>query len=53
MVTVALLLLPVLSVLLYGLDRVEDRWVTWAAPSARHARRRSLFRRPRTRPHRR
>ncbi|MEU4037557.1 hypothetical protein [Streptomyces collinus] len=52
-VTVALLLLPVLSVLLYGLDQVEDRWVTRTAPSARHARRRSPLRRPWTRPHRR
>ncbi|WP_333777969.1 hypothetical protein [Streptomyces sp. IBSBF 3136] len=53
MVTVALLLLPVLSVLLYGLDQVEDRWVTRTAPAARHARRRSLFRRPLIRVHRR
>ncbi|MFD9096726.1 hypothetical protein [Streptomyces collinus] len=53
MVTVALLLLPVLSALLYGLDQVEARWVTRAAPSARHARRRSLLRLPWTRPHRR
>ncbi|MEU2356443.1 hypothetical protein [Streptomyces misionensis] len=28
MITVAVLLLPVLSLLLFGLDQVEDRWVT-------------------------
>nr|WP_206739400.1 hypothetical protein [Streptomyces sp. L2] len=28
MIIVALLLLPVLSLLLYGLDRVEDVWFT-------------------------
>lgn len=39
MLVVALLLLPVLSLLLYGLDRVEDHWVT-RPPGPRHARRR-------------
>ncbi|MGV4981236.1 hypothetical protein ACVB8X_21415 [Streptomyces sp. NRAIS4] len=28
MITVAVLLLPVLSILLYGLDQVEARWIT-------------------------
>ncbi|MEU6776699.1 hypothetical protein [Streptomyces sp. NPDC046759] len=37
MITVAVLLLPVLSILLYGLAQVEDRWVL-RPPVARHAR---------------
>ncbi|MEU0007269.1 hypothetical protein ABZ079_24060 [Streptomyces sp. NPDC006314] len=37
MITIAVLLLPVLSILLYGLDRVEDRWVV-RPPTSRHAR---------------
>ncbi|MGW2732289.1 hypothetical protein [Streptomyces sp. NPDC001494] len=45
MIFVALLLLPALSLLLFGLDQVEDRWVT-RRTSARHARRRPFFRRP-------
>ncbi|MGW0284557.1 hypothetical protein ACWDXT_15770 [Streptomyces sp. NPDC003236] len=53
MVLVALLLLPALGVLLFGLDQVEDRWVSRPA-GARHARRRSFLRRPWVRvPHRR
>ncbi|MGW7524162.1 hypothetical protein [Streptomyces sp. NPDC054783] len=27
MITIAVLLLPVLAILLFGLDRVEDRWI--------------------------
>ncbi|MEU1462196.1 hypothetical protein ABZ467_16130 [Streptomyces sp. NPDC005727] len=51
MIFVALLLLPALGVLLFGLDQVEDRWVT-RPTGARHARRRPFFRRPWTRvPH--
>ncbi|MFF3634588.1 hypothetical protein [Streptomyces sp. NPDC002250] len=45
MIFVALLLLPALSLLLFGLDQVEDRWVT-RRTGARHARRRPFFRRP-------
>ncbi|MFF7976021.1 hypothetical protein [Streptomyces sp. NPDC007905] len=52
MITVAFLLLPVLSALLYGLDQVEDRWVT-RPTAARHARRRSPLRRVRARADRR
>ncbi|MCS0604860.1 hypothetical protein NX794_27130 [Streptomyces sp. LP11] len=37
MIIVAVLLLPVLSALLYGLDQVENRWVV-RPPGARHAR---------------
>ncbi|MEU9475900.1 hypothetical protein [Streptomyces sp. NPDC048191] len=37
MITVAALLLPVLSMLLYGLDQVEDRWIL-RPPSSRPAR---------------
>ncbi|MFF9606290.1 hypothetical protein ACF1GY_29040 [Streptomyces sp. NPDC014684] len=48
MITVALLLLPALGVLLFGLDQVEDRWVT-RPTGARHARRWPFFRRPRLR----
>ncbi|MEU2923918.1 hypothetical protein AB0D42_12380 [Streptomyces sp. NPDC048304] len=36
MITVAVLLLPVLSILLYGLDQVEDRWFV-RPPAARKA----------------
>jgi hypothetical protein len=35
-ITVAVLLLPVLSILLYGLDQVEDRWFV-RPPAARKA----------------
>jgi hypothetical protein len=35
-ITVAVLLLPVLSILLYGLDQVEDRWFV-RSPEARKA----------------
>lgn len=38
-ITVALLLLPVLSLVLYGLDQVEDRWVL-RRPAARRPRHR-------------
>ncbi|MGW4568477.1 hypothetical protein ACWEN3_41065 [Streptomyces sp. NPDC004561] len=38
MITVAVLLLPVLSLLLFGLDQVEDRWVMRPSRSCRHAR---------------
>ncbi|MFG2606344.1 hypothetical protein ACGFT2_22755 [Streptomyces sp. NPDC048514] len=39
MIIIAVLLLPVLSVLLYGLDQVEDRWVARPpGPGSRHAR---------------
>ncbi|MFF7356041.1 MULTISPECIES: hypothetical protein [Streptomyces] len=43
MIIIALLLLPVLSVLLYGLDQVEDRWIL-RPPAARHSRHRRLRR---------
>ncbi|MFJ8098142.1 hypothetical protein [Streptomyces griseofuscus] len=40
-ITVAVLLLPVLSLLLFGLDQVEDRWVTRPSkPSTARVRRR-------------
>lgn len=41
MIAVASLLLPALSVLLYAMDRVEDR-LSAGPPTARHARRRHL-----------
>ncbi|MEV6056090.1 hypothetical protein [Streptomyces sp. NPDC052107] len=34
MITVAVLLLPVLTILLFGLDQVEDRWIL-RPPTAR------------------
>ena len=37
MIAIAVLLLPVLSILLIGLDQVEDRWVV-RPPGSRHAR---------------
>ncbi|MQY36435.1 hypothetical protein SRB17_44360 [Streptomyces sp. RB17] len=37
MITIALLVLPVLTVLLFGLDQVEDRWILHP-PTARHTR---------------
>ncbi|MER5860974.1 hypothetical protein ACFV2Z_21205 [Streptomyces sp. NPDC059688] len=37
MTVIAVLLLPVLGILLYGLDQVEDRWVV-RPPRSRHAR---------------
>ncbi|MGW0212750.1 hypothetical protein ACWDZ8_46345 [Streptomyces sp. NPDC003233] len=40
MITIAVLLLPVLTLLLFGLDQVEDRWILHP-PTTR-----------RTRPHR-
>ncbi len=40
MITVALLLLPVLSLLLYGLDQVEDRWLLRASKARRPRHRR-------------
>ncbi|MER6026060.1 hypothetical protein [Streptomyces sp. NPDC001851] len=47
MITIAVLLLPVLSILLYGLDQVEDRWIL-RPPAARHSRHRRLRRTNRT-----
>ncbi|MEW2273890.1 hypothetical protein GTY41_22805 [Streptomyces sp. SID685] len=45
MITVAVLLLPVLSLLLFGLDQVEDRWVTRPSkPSTARVRRRRRVR---------
>ncbi|MFE9023824.1 hypothetical protein ACFYNL_35370 [Streptomyces sp. NPDC007808] len=41
MIIVAVLLLPVLGLLLYGMDRVED-WVFGEPRTARHAGRRHL-----------
>ncbi|MFG3023560.1 hypothetical protein ACGFZQ_34295 [Streptomyces sp. NPDC048254] len=41
MIVVAVLLLPALGVLLYAMDRVEDR-LSARAPAARHARGRHL-----------
>ncbi|GAB1340229.1 hypothetical protein ACE1SV_68190 [Streptomyces sp. E-15] len=41
MVVVACLLLPVVAVLLYGMDRVED-WLTRAPQRPRHAQPRHL-----------
>ncbi|MDQ0604761.1 hypothetical protein QF037_009106 [Streptomyces canus] len=41
MIAVAALLLPVLGLLLYGMDRIEDR-MTGKRPVPRHARRRHL-----------
>ncbi|MGJ5749184.1 hypothetical protein [Streptomyces puniciscabiei] len=38
MITIAVLLLPVLTVLLFGLDQVEDRWILH--PTARHTKQR-------------
>ncbi|MER6572223.1 hypothetical protein ABT288_40135 [Streptomyces sp. NPDC001093] len=42
MIAVAVLLLPVLSLLLYGMDRIED-WLPDRPGVARHARRRHLW----------
>ncbi|WBO68327.1 hypothetical protein [Streptomyces camelliae] len=39
MIIVAVLLLPVLTFLLFGLDQVEDRWIA-RPPTPHHARRR-------------
>ncbi|MFB0614428.1 hypothetical protein [Streptomyces sp. AGS-58] len=39
MIIVAVLLFPVLSLLLYGLDQVEDRWVL-RPPASRRSRHR-------------
>ncbi|GGU91644.1 hypothetical protein GCM10010260_27570 [Streptomyces filipinensis] len=41
MIIIALLLLPVLSIVLYGLDQVEDRWIL-RPPAARRSRHRRL-----------
>ncbi|WP_406435189.1 hypothetical protein OHB00_15205 [Streptomyces sp. NBC_00631] len=41
MIAVAASLLPVLGLLLYGMDRVED-WLGGGPPTARHARDRHL-----------
>ncbi|MEV6834077.1 hypothetical protein AB0N17_06075 [Streptomyces sp. NPDC051133] len=45
MIIVAVLLLPVLTALLFGLDQVEDRWVLRSGTStSRHARPRRRLR---------
>ncbi|MFI9808721.1 hypothetical protein ACIHEJ_30925 [Streptomyces sp. NPDC052301] len=43
MIIIAVLLLPLLTVLLFGLDQVEDRWVLRSGTS-RHARPRRRLR---------